>query len=576
MDYERLIRVARGEEPADLLIKNAQIVNVLSGKIESGDVIIADGYFAGVGSYTNAGRVIDLKGKYIAPTYMDAHIHIESTMLTPAEFARAVLPKGTTSTVSDPHEIANVFGIRGIELMLKLSESLPFDFYFTLSSCVPATHMETSGAKITAEDLERLTLNPRIVALAELMNFPGVIFHDREVMAKLKLAHERKMIVDGHSPGLLGNDLNAYLCGGILSDHECTSVEEAREKLKKGMWIFLREGTTEKNLLELLPLVNDFTMSRMCIVSDDKDPVDILEVGHLNASVHLAVRNGISPTTAFRMASLNPASYYRLYFRGAIAPGYKADFQFLHNLEEDLLKPLAVFKDGKMVAENSELIVPISSPTIPEWAIRSVNLNRQLSADDFKVQPSGSKMRVINVILGQIFTKGEVIEVDGMRKAVPDPTEDILKLAVVERYSGQGKLSVGFVKGFGLKSGALASSVAHDSHNLICVGTNDNDMAYAINQLARLNGGLIAVNDGSIIGAVPLPLAGLMSVESATETARKLTLLLRAVKEKLSSSLDNPFMSLSFLALPVIPELKLTDKGLVDVNKFEIVSLFES
>ncbi len=573
MDRERLIRIATGEEPADLLIKNARIVNVFTGEIDEADVAVGEGHIAGVGGYNDAISTIELKGKYLAPAYMDAHIHIESSMLMPAEFAKAVLPHGTTATVSDPHEIANVLGMAGIELMLNLSEGMPFDFFFTLSSCVPATHMETSGAELTADELFQLAEHPRVVALAEMMNFPGVIRRAREVMKKIELAHSRGMIIDGHSPLVRGNDLNAYLCGGIRSDHECTHLDEANEKLRKGMWVFIREGTTEKNLLELLRIVNDFTVSRLCLVSDDKHPNDLLEDGHLNSTVYLAVKNGVSPASALRMASLNPAIYYNLPFRGAIAPAYRADFQFLENLDRGLLKPLAVFKAGKLVAEDGRLVTDFTTPEVPEWATNTVKAIKAISPDRLRVPRSGKNMRVIRVIPGQIVTGSEKISVHG-QYVEPDIENDILKLVVAERYTGEGNLSIAFVKGFGLKAGAIASSVAHDSHNLIAVGVSDEDIAHALNELIRVQGGLVAVKNRTTIGVLPLPLAGLMTLEPAIDTSRKLIKLLEALRDKLGSSLENPFMALSFLALPVIPELKLTDKGLVDAKEFRFTPMF--
>jgi len=566
--------VAKGDEPADIVLTNARVVDVFSGKEINAEVAIAEGHIAGIGEYPRAFSEIDLKGRFVAPAYIDAHIHLESTLLTPAEFARVVLPHGTTATVSDPHEIANVLGVLGINLMLELTEGLPFDFYFTLSSCVPATHMETAGARLFASDIDPLFSHKRIVGLAEMMNFPGVIFRDPSVMDKLELAHGRDKIIDGHSPLLTGNALNAYIAGGIRSDHECTKLDEAKEKLSKGMWVFLREGTTEKNLLELLPLVNDFTMSRLCIVSDDKHPTDLMEEGHINSSVYLAVKNGLSPFTAIRMASLNPATYFRLDFRGAIAPGYIADIQVLDNLERGLLKPVAVFKSGRLVAEEGRLTVDFPSPPIPDWALRTVKVERKIEPKDLTVTRSSSRVRVIRIIPGQIVTDYEEVEVSSGASVVSQPEADLLKLVVLERYTGKGLFSVGFVRGLGLKRGAIGSSVAHDSHNLICAGVSDEDIAFALNELIRLNGGFVAVNQGKLCGALPLPLAGLMSVESASETARKLHVLLESVRDFLGSNLHNPFMALSFLALPVIPKLKLTDKGLVDVDKFDFVSLF--
>ena len=574
MNCERLIAVAHGEQPADLVFKNARIVNVFTGSIEEAGVAVAEGCIAGFGDYADAAEVIDLSGKLLAPTFIDPHIHLESTMLTPAEFARLVLPRGTTATVSDPHEIANVMGLEGIKLMLDTSEGLPFDFFFTLSSCVPATTMETSGASLGASDLETLIDHPRILALAEMMNFPGVIYRDPDVMAKLALAHQHAMIIDGHAPLLSGSDLNAYIAGGIRSEHECTQLSEAHEKLAKGMWIFLRQGTTEKNLLELLPLVNETTASRCCFASDDLHPPDILAEGHINASVRLAIEHGLEPVTAIRMASLNPATYFRLDFRGAIAPGYLADMQVLSDLADSLLAPLAVYKEGKLVAAEGELRVDLTAPAVAGRAVQTVKLERELAPDDFRVKRDGAKLRAIRVIRGQIVTAAEEVDVGDAAFVESRPDEDLLKLVVVERHTGRGGHATGFVRGFGFKRGAIASSVAHDSHNLICVGVSDADIALALNHLARMQGGFVVVSDGEVRAALPLPLAGLMSLQSGREVASELDALLAVSHDELGGALANPFMALSFLALPVIPQLKLTDRGLVDVDKFEIVPLF--
>jgi adenine deaminase len=575
MDRSWLIAVARGDEPADLVLENARVVNVFTGDVERADVVLAEGCIAGVGDYASAPvrEREDLQGAFLAPAYIDAHIHLESTMLLPSEFARAVLPHGSACAVCDPHEIANVMGLDGIKLLMKLAEDVPFDFYFTLSSCVPATHLETSGASLTAADLEQLIEHPRIVALAEMMNFPGVFMRFPEVLAKLEVAHRASKSVDGHAPMLRGRDLNAYIAGGISSDHECTALDEAREKLARGMWIFIREGSTEKNLADLLPLVNPTTAARCCFVTDDRHPEDLLELGHLNYNVHKAIGLGLDPVTAIRLATINPASYFGLRYRGAIAPGYVADIQVLSDLGDGLLKPHKVFKDGMLAAKDGVLALNITLPGSPESALRTVNIPRCFTAADFAVRGS-SHVRVIQVIPGQIVTGSLTANVpvaNGMLQS--DAAHDNLKLAVVERHTGEMGRSVGFVHGFGLKRGALASSVAHDSHNLIAVGANDADMAAAMTALVEMQGGFAAALDGKVIARVPLPLAGLISLEGAHEVAAQNAALLKAAREELGCALENPFMALSFLALPVIPELKLTDKGLVDVAKFDFVPL---
>lgn len=576
MDRSRLIAVARGDEPADLVFTHARVVNVFTGEVEQADVALAEGRIAGVGDYAEAeaAEVVDLQGAYLAPAYIDPHIHLESTMLLPAEFARAVLPHGTAATVSDPHEIANVLGLDGIRLLLTLSERLPFDFYFTLSSCVPATHLETSGATLSADDLAQLIDHPRILALAEMMNFPGVFFRAPEVMAKLELAHAHGKLIDGHAPLLSGRGLNAYLCGGISSDHECTRLDEAREKLARGMWIFLREGSTEHNLRELLPLVTPATAPRCCFATDDRHPDELLAEGHLNYTVHLAVQAGLEPVTAIRLATLNPAQYFNLRYRGAIAPGYLADLQVLSGLTGGLLRPLAVYKEGQLVAEDGEMVVDLPEPAVEERFTRTVRLAEPLTPADFAVPARGKPVRVIGVVPGQILTEARTAALSEKSGALlPDLEADVLKLAVVERHTGASGRSVAFVQGFGLKHGAIASSVAHDSHNLIAVGTSDGEMASALNRLAELEGGFVAVKDGAVLAEVALPVAGLMSLGNARELSRALLRLNAAVRDEMGCALESPFMALSFLALPVIPALKLTDRGLVDVGKFDFVPL---
>ncbi len=575
MNRARLIAVARGDEPADLVLENAHVVNVFTGEVERADVTLAEGHIAGVGDHADAPahKRVDLRGAFLAPAYIDAHIHLESTMLLPAEFARAVLPHGSACAVCDPHEIANVMGIEGIKLLMQLAEDVPFDFFFTLSSCVPATHMETSGASLSAADLETLIANPRIAAMAEMMNFPGVFMRFPEVLEKLEVAHRHGKLVDGHAPMLRGRDLNAYIAGGISSDHESTTIGEAQEKLARGMWIFIREGSTEKNLEALLPVVNPTTVARCCLVTDDRHPGELHELGHLNYNVHKAIGLGLDPVTAIRLATLNPASYFGLKCRGAIAPGYIADMQVLSDLGDGLLKPLAVYKDGMLAAKDGALALNITRPWPPDSALRTVNFPRCFNAGDFALNGS-PHVRVIKVIPGQIVTgsfSANMPVVEG--KLQSDVSQDILKLAVVERYTGKMGRSIGFVNGFGLKRGAIASSVAHDSHNLIAVGVDDSDLEIAFNRLAEMQGGLVAVKDGAVLAEVPLPVAGLMSLCSAMEVSRAVLRLNAVAHVELGCALGSPFMSLSFLALPVIPELKLTDKGLVDVAKFGFVPL---
>jgi len=478
------------------------------------------------------------------------------------------VPRGTTAVVCDPHEIANVLGLDGIHYMLDASDGLPLMVFVMASSCVPATHLETAGASLSADDLATLLDHPRVLGLAEMMNFPGVLFGVPDVLAKLEMAHARGVPIDGHSPGLTGRDLQAYVAAGVRSDHECTQLEEAREKLRAGMYLLIREGTTEHNLAELLPVVTPENARRCLLVSDDRHPADLMDKGHMDYSIRLAVRQGLNSVTAIQMVTLNAAERFRLWDRGAVAPGYRADLAILDNLED--LNVEKVFSRGRLVAENGEML-PV---TPPETVAAPPSVKVDWEGLSLAIPAEGKRARVIGVVEGQIIA--EPLELPVKREnglAVADVERDILKLAVIERHHATGNVGLGFVQGMGLRRGALASTVAHDSHNLIVVGTNDADMTVAARAVAKMGGGLAAVADGQVVGQLPLPVAGLMS-EEPLETVRRAMDGLLAAAHDLGSPLHNPFMTLSFLALPVIPTLKLTDKGLVDVNKFDFVPLF--
>ncbi len=563
-----IIRHARGEKKADLLLKNGQVVNVFTGEVLRADVAVAGSLVVGLGEGYKAQETIDLAGRVVCPGFIDGHLHIESTMLTPYQFARAVVPHGTTAVVCDPHEIANVLGLAGIHYMLDTSEGLPLTVFVMAPSCVPATHLETAGASLTADDLATLFDHPRVLGLAEMMNFPGVLLGVPDVLAKLEMARARGVPVDGHSPGLTGRDLQAYIAAGIHSDHECTRLEEAREKLRAGMYLLIREGTTEHNLAELLPVVTLENARRCLLVSDDRHPDDLMDNGHLDHSIRLAVHEGLNPVTAIQMVTLNAAERFRLWDRGAVAPGYRADLAILDDLEN--LNVEKVFSSGQLVAENGQML-----PTTPPEAVAmppSVKVDWQRLSLAIPVQ--GERVRVIGIFEKQVVAGALELPVkqeNGL--AVADVDRDILKLAVIERHSATGNVGLGFVKGLGLRRGALASTVAHDSHNLIVVGTNDNDMLCAARAVAEMGGGLAAVAGGQVVRQLPLPVAGLMSEESPETVRHQMDGLLAATRD-LGSPLHNPFMTLSFLALPVIPTLKLTDKGLVDVNQFDFVPLF--
>jgi adenine deaminase len=567
MTLETLIAVARGEEPADLLLKNAQLVNVLSGEIHPADIAIYDGQVVGWGEY-QARQVVDLGGKFVCPGFIDAHVHLESSMVQPAEFARAVAPHGTTAVVCDPHEIANVLGLAGVRYILDASAGLPLYVYVMAPSCVPATHMETAGAELTAADIEAILAHDRVLGLAEMMNYPGVLFRVPAVLAKIKIAGDRP--VDGHAPGLSGLDLNAYIAAGIRSDHECTTADEAREKLRRGMHIFIREGTTARNLHPLLPLVTPAN-ARLChFCTDDRHPDTLLREGHVDDLVRKAIAWGLDPLTAMQMASINTAAYLCLRGVGAVAPGYRADLLVLDNLQT--VQVAQVYAAGRLVAERGRFLLSLAD--LPRVPIQP-SVHVEASALDFAIPAGEGPARVIGVIPGQVVTEDLRLEptiVDG--RVVSDPTRDLLKIAVVERHHGTGRVGLGLVRGVGLKRGAIASSVAHDSHNIVVIGAGEADMQAAVAAVAAMGGGQVAVADGQVRAACPLPIAGLMSDRPLEEVRDQVAALTEAA-HGLGCTLPDPLMTMSFLALPVIPALKLTDRGLVDVGRFDLVPLFE-
>lgn len=560
--------IVKGRAPAALVLKNGLLVNVFSSEIYQADIAIDGGKVIALGQFGGK-KEVDLKGKLVCPGFIDSHVHIESSLVTIPEFARAVVPLGTTTVIIDPHEIANVMGLDGIKYMLKTSKYQPLTVYMMLSSCVPASDLETSGSELRALDLFPYTAQEWILGLGEVMNFPAVLNCAPEVVDKIKLFEGK--IIDGHAPGLSGAELCGYIAMGIRSDHECTMVEEAREKLRLGMTIMLREGGTAKNLQDLLPLVTPATLSRCIFCTDDRSPSDLLRDGHINFMIKKAIKLGIDPVSAVKMATINASQYFGLKDTGAIAPGYTADLAIVDDFEN--FNVVQVYKSGKMVAENGKLVSPPPVRVRREVLRGSINI-QWLKEDYFDIPAKGSRCRLIELVPDQIITKQAVIKPPVKEgKVVADPERDILKLAVVERHLASSNLGLGLVKGFGLKKGALASSVAHDSHNIIVVGTNNADMLEAVVKIRKMQGGFTVVADGQLIGKLPLPIAGLMSDRSMKEVEEELEKI-TGVTRTLGVQIAEPFMELSFLSLPVIPEIKLTDQGLVDVNKFEIVDLF--
>ena len=550
----RLMSVAKGELPADLLLANARIVNVFTGEIEDGNIAICGDRIAGVGDYHQAKEVVDVGGRYIAPGLINGHIHPESSMLDIGQYARAVVPHGTTTLVTDLHEIANVCGLAGIKYVLEHARRLPFNIFLMAPSCVPATDRETSGATLGPEEIRQILKWKECLGLGEVMNFPGVIGGDEAVLKKIALAKGK--IIDGHAPGLTGKELSAYIAAGIYSDHECVSLEEAKEKLRQGMFIMIREGSSEKNLEALLPLVTDKTYQRCMLVVDDRSCLDLLRDGDIDAVVRKAIRLGLEPVRAIQLATINTAGYFRREGLGGIAPGYFADLIVLGDLPQ--LQIDMVFYRGKLVAEGGKPLFS-TPPATDQGLTDSVNI-KPFKIERLRLTPSGRAEPIIEIVPGQIITKKRVEKI----KSIPDPERDILKLVVVERHRAMGNIGVGLVSGFGLKRGALASSIAHDSHNIIAVGANDQDIFAAVKEIERLRGGLVAVGGGKVLASLALPVAGLLSNEPLETVVNKLERLERTAVE-LGAKLPSPFAALSFLALPVIPEIRLTDRGVVEL-----------
>jgi len=550
-----------------LVLKNAEVFHVYTGEFILCDIAIADGYIAGTGSYFGI-EEIDMQGRYITPGFIDAHVHIESSMLTPYQFAKAALPCGVTTIVTDPHEIANVCGAKGIQYMLDATEQLPLNVYFMLPSCVPATDFEDSGAVLLAEDLEPFMEHPRVLGLAEVMNAPGVLQQDENVMAKLDMAGKGR--IDGHAPGLTSSQLMGYAAAGITTDHECITKEQALDRLRAGIKVMLREGTAAKNMRSLLPTVNPDTAPYFMFCADDKIPAELLDSGYINYMVKTAIEEGVSVANALQIATINAARHYGIKDAGAILPGRRADLLVFDNLDE--WKPRQVYKDGRLAVDNGRLLQEgrnCDSSSLEH----TVNL-APVTVESFRLPLKTEMANVIGLVPYQIVTNKAALSVkrvDGC--AVSDVENDILKLAVLERHHATGNIGLGLVKGFGLKRGALASTVGHDSHNLIVIGTNDEDMLAAVQELQRIGGGICIAENGQIRGALPLPVGGLMTNEPALMVAKQQAEMIALAREMGVPEFYSPFLTLAFLSLPVIPSLKLTDRGLVDVDSFKFIPL---
>src|SRR5438094_2702520 len=557
-ELTRRLAVARGDEPADLVVRGGRVLSVFTREWRDADVGIVDGWVAGLGEYEGR-ETLDAPGRYVVPGFVDAHMHLESSKLLVDEFARLVLPFGTTAVVADPHEIANVLGTDGVHWLLDLCDGIPLDVWFMASSCVPASDFESPRRRLTTGDLDALLRRRRVIGLAEMMNFPGVVAASEHELAKLELARH----VDGHAPGVLGRELNAYVAAGIRSDREAYTVEEGRERLRAGMWLLIREASAARNLHALLPLLAEYGPGRIAFCTDDREPEHIVDDGHINGMVRDAVAFGIAPEDALVCATINPTLWHGLSHLGAVAPGYQADLLVLGDLEHFV--PDVVLKAGKVVGE-------IPRAEVPDWVRHTVRIGA-LGPEVFRIPWSGGSARVIGLVPGQIVTESLVDEPSQRAgEAIADPERDLAKIAVIERHLGTGRIGLGFVRGFGLKRGALGSTLAHDAHNVIVVGMDDTSMAFAVRRLANLGGGIVVVDGAQALAELPLPVAGILSDRPLADVVAGSHAVVAAAAE-LGSTIEAPFQLLSFLALSVIPSLKLTDHGLIDVDRFEVVPL---
>lgn len=557
---QRIIAVAAGREKADLVLKNAKYLNVFSNEFLSGDIAVANGLIAGVGKYDGKTE-IDVSGKLVLPGFIDAHIHLESSMVTPAEFAKAVVAHGTTTVITDPHEITNVMGIDGVEYMIQASQNLPIDVHFMMPSCVPATEIDESGAELDCKDIDLYLDNKKVLGLAEMMNYVGVINGDKNVLSKIVTSQAHHKKIDGHAPELSGNDLNAYIAAGVYSDHECSTFENALEKLRKGQFIMIREGTAAHNLKALMPLLTQQYYARCMFATDDKHPSDLLYGGHIDYIVKQALKNGADPIVALKTATHHAARYFLLNNKGAIASGYLADIVVIDNLEDFNVE--TVFKCGKLVfdGEVKDFSAPTVDEKLAEKCFDTFHLD-SVTPSSFKVD---GKLGLIGLVGGELLTRNL-----GTADKI-DVENDILKIACIERHKGTNHIGVGYVKGYSLKSGAVATSVAHDSHNIITVGCNDDDIAVAVNAIKDSKGGIAVVENGKIKALLELPIAGLMSDEPLTTVNEKLENAKSSAYELGADKSIDPFMTLSFLSLPVIPSLRITTKGVFDAENWKML-----
>lgn len=569
-NIKKSINIASKKENAELVIKNAKIVNVFTDEIINGDIAIDNGVIVGIGEYKGR-EEIDINGKFLAPGLIDSHVHIESSMVSPSEFAKTIIPKGTTTIIADPHEIGNVLGIDGINYILDESEKSPLDTFVMLPSCVPVTNFENSGAKLEAKDLELLIKNDKVLGLGELMDFNGLLNLNENVLSKIEMVKKYNKLIDGHAPIISGAELNAYIGTGIKTEHECESVDEMVERLRLGMYVLIREGSAARNLKKLIKGVTKENIRRVLFCTDDRNPSDILSEGHIDNNVRLAIKEGLDPISAIKIATLNPAECYKLNDRGAVAPGYKADLIIFDTLEDFNIE--MVIKSGRIVSNNSKALFDLEMD-VPSNVKNTINF-KEIKESDLEIELDSGVAKVIKLTPHSLVTESvtRIVDLEENKFKYNDKL-DILKLAVIERHNNSGNIGLGLVEGFGLKDGAIASTIAHDSHNLIIIGDKDENIVLASEEIKRIGGGLVIIKNGKVLKSLPMPIAGIMSDKNLKEVNLLLEDMLNiSYKEmKISKSFD-PFMTLAFLALPVIPEIKLTDKGLFDVREFKFISI---